>query len=601
MRLDGHALGLHVGVGPKIERRVRGQQDRFEQGSDVDALLRRDVDEHGVAAVLLGDQPVLGELLADLLRVRTLLVDLVHRDHDRHLGRLRVVDRFHRLRHDAVVGGDHDHRDVRGLRTTSTHGGERLVTRGVDEGDQALVVLELRADLVSADVLGDATGLALVHVRLTDRVEQARLTVVDVTHDGHDRRPCLEVDLLARVLTEGDVERVEQLAVLLLGADHLHDVVHLRAEELEHLVGHGLRRGDHLAEVEQHLHQRSRVGVDLVGEVGQRGAAGEANGLAAALGEADAADRRRLHVLHVLLALLALGLASALARPAGTPEGTRRTAASAAATGTATAATETAATCRGTATATGTETATGTAAAATGATAEATATAAATGTAAETAATATGAATSAATGPATRTARRAATAAAGRPRGPGRHHAGVGPRGHVARVRARTGRSRTATRTARGATLTGTSGALATRRTRATGARTCRTGGRSAAADAERVVADPRRARTGLGRLGPRRDHGATLRRLVFLLLLFLHLLRGGRGGLDLGGRGLLHRLRLGLRGRLGAGTRTGRARLGGRLALGRGLTAVRARSPSWPRARAWSPRARAAEPLGPG
>jgi hypothetical protein len=58
-------------------------------------------------------------------------------------GRLRVVERLDRLRHDAVVGRDHQDRDVGGLRTAGTHGGERLVTRGVDEGDHALVAVDL--------------------------------------------------------------------------------------------------------------------------------------------------------------------------------------------------------------------------------------------------------------------------------------------------------------------------------------------------------------------------------------------------------------------------------------------------------------------------
>ena len=44
------------------------------------------------------------------------LVDLVDRDHDRHVGRLRVVERLDRLRHHAVVGRDHEDRDVGGLR-----------------------------------------------------------------------------------------------------------------------------------------------------------------------------------------------------------------------------------------------------------------------------------------------------------------------------------------------------------------------------------------------------------------------------------------------------------------------------------------------------
>ena len=43
-------------------------------------------------------------------------------------------------------------------------------------------------DLVRGDVLRDATGLAGRDARLADRVEQRRLAVVDVTHDGDDRR-----------------------------------------------------------------------------------------------------------------------------------------------------------------------------------------------------------------------------------------------------------------------------------------------------------------------------------------------------------------------------------------------------------------------------
>ena len=53
VRLDGHTLGLHIGVGPQVQRGVGGQHDRLEQRFDVGALLGRDVDEHGVAAEVL--------------------------------------------------------------------------------------------------------------------------------------------------------------------------------------------------------------------------------------------------------------------------------------------------------------------------------------------------------------------------------------------------------------------------------------------------------------------------------------------------------------------------------------------------------------------
>ena len=46
-----------------------------------------------------------------------------------------------------------------------------------------------RRYLVGTDVLGNAAGLSGGDVRLPDLVEQRRLAVVDVAHDGHHRRP----------------------------------------------------------------------------------------------------------------------------------------------------------------------------------------------------------------------------------------------------------------------------------------------------------------------------------------------------------------------------------------------------------------------------
>ncbi len=335
MRFDRHTLGLHVGVGPQVEGGVGGQQHRLFQRLDVGALLGGDVDEHGVAAEVLGDEAVLGELRTDLGRIGTFLIDLVDRHHDRHIGGLRVVDRLHRLRHHAVVGGDHQDRDVGGLRAAGTHGGERLVARGVDEGDRPRRAVEIDDDLVGTDVLGDAACLFLTDVGLTDGVQQSGLAVVDVTHHGDHRRTTLQIGLVALVLAVGEVEGLQQFAVLVLGADDLHDVVHLAAEQFERLVTHRLGGRDHLAEIEQCLHQRRRVRVDLLGEVGQRRAAGEPDGLAVAVRQPHAADDRRLHVL-VLGAFCPLRLTPASWRTAGTAE---RACGTAALTGTASAAT----------------------------------------------------------------------------------------------------------------------------------------------------------------------------------------------------------------------------------------------------------------------
>src|SRR6516165_1448178 len=101
VRLDRDALRVLVGVGPQVQLRVGGQDDRLQQGVDARALPGRDVHEQGGAAELLGHQAILGELGAHPGRVRSLLVDLVDRHDDRHRRRLGVVERLGGLRLDA--------------------------------------------------------------------------------------------------------------------------------------------------------------------------------------------------------------------------------------------------------------------------------------------------------------------------------------------------------------------------------------------------------------------------------------------------------------------------------------------------------------------
>ena len=66
------------------------------------------------------------------------------------------------------------------LAPRDAHGGERLVARGVDEGD---AVAGGQLHLIGADMLGDAAGLAGRHVGGAQRVQQRGLAVVDMAHD----------------------------------------------------------------------------------------------------------------------------------------------------------------------------------------------------------------------------------------------------------------------------------------------------------------------------------------------------------------------------------------------------------------------------------
>ena len=223
VRLDDEAGGLGVGVGLELQH-VGLEDDRLQHVVDVQALLGRHLHEHVGAAPLLGNDAVFHQLLAHAVGVRARLVDLVDGHHDGHLGRLRVVDGLDGLRHDAVVGGHHQHDDVGDLGAAGAHGRERLVARRVDERDLLAVDLHHRR----ADMLGDAAGLAGHDARVADGVQKRRLAVVDMAHDGDHGRAGLEVLVLV----------VVHHRVLLLRRHDAHLAAHVVGDELDQLVAH---------------------------------------------------------------------------------------------------------------------------------------------------------------------------------------------------------------------------------------------------------------------------------------------------------------------------------------------------------------------------
>ena len=76
------------------------------------------------------------------------------------------------------------------------------MTRGVNKGDGTIDALVSGVNLVSTDVLSNSTGFASHHVCISNRVQKLGLTVVNVTHNGDDWRPCLKV-LVILVLNTG--------------------------------------------------------------------------------------------------------------------------------------------------------------------------------------------------------------------------------------------------------------------------------------------------------------------------------------------------------------------------------------------------------------
>ena len=259
--LNDHALGRAVRIGPEVEQ-LGLQQDGLQQLVDAGPLERRDLDLQRLARHALDDHLVLQEIGAHALRIGARLVHLVDGDDHRHLGRLGVVDRLHRLRHHAVVGGDHQNHDVRDLGAARPHGGERLVTRRVDERDGLAAG---GRHLIGADMLGDAAGLALGDVGLADGVEERGLAVVDVPHDGDDGRAWQQglVDIGGAgeaFLDVGLGHALGRMAELAhdqlgrVGVDRVVDLVHRalahqEPDDVDGALGHAvgeLLDGDHL-------------------------------------------------------------------------------------------------------------------------------------------------------------------------------------------------------------------------------------------------------------------------------------------------------------------------------------------------------------------
>jgi len=100
------------------------------------------------------------------------------------------------LRHHAIVGGDDQHDDVRHVRPAGAHRAEGGVAGRVEESDLLQLVLALGmgdGDGVGANVLGNAAGFARGDVGFANHIKQRGLAVVNMTHDGHDRRAQFQV------------------------------------------------------------------------------------------------------------------------------------------------------------------------------------------------------------------------------------------------------------------------------------------------------------------------------------------------------------------------------------------------------------------------
>jgi len=189
LRFDDVAFRRHLGTGFQFHD-FSLQKNHLEQR--VEAFLRRsrNFDGDRFAAPGFGTEPLFLQLLLHAVGIGSRQIAFVDGDDDRDLRRLGMIDRLDGLRHDPVVGGHDQYRDIRHVGATGTHLRKRLMAGRIQESDG----LALRQrNHARADVLRDSTALVRHDIRLANRVQQRGLAVIDMPHHGDDRRSRLEV------------------------------------------------------------------------------------------------------------------------------------------------------------------------------------------------------------------------------------------------------------------------------------------------------------------------------------------------------------------------------------------------------------------------
>ena len=150
-------------------------------------MLGINIDKHCVATVFLRHQTIFGHLATYAIRIGGFLIDLRNSNDNRNIRSLRVVNSFHRLRHNTVIGSDHNNSQVCRFSTTCTHSGKCFVTWGINKSDNASASIHRQTYLVSTDMLGNSTRFVLTYISTTNGIQQTGLAVVNMAHDGDNR------------------------------------------------------------------------------------------------------------------------------------------------------------------------------------------------------------------------------------------------------------------------------------------------------------------------------------------------------------------------------------------------------------------------------
>ena len=146
---------------------LRLKHHRFQQLVDSLSGLCRHIDEQSVATPVFGYHIELRQLSANARRVGIFPVDLIDCNDDWNTGRARMLDRFLRLWHDAIVGSNDENDDIGDLCTTGPHTGKRSMARRIEKRHRSPV----RIHMVRADMLRNAASLAGSNLRAANVIE----------------------------------------------------------------------------------------------------------------------------------------------------------------------------------------------------------------------------------------------------------------------------------------------------------------------------------------------------------------------------------------------------------------------------------------------
>ena len=171
-------------IGAQIQD-FRLQRNRFQQLIQIDLLGCRNLNFLGFAAQAFHHDFVLQQFLLHAFGLHAGLVDFIDRHNQRHIGGAGMADGFYRLRHDTIISGDNQHHHIGHRCTTRAHGGEGFMARCINEGH---TIPGGDRDLIGANMLGDATRFMCHHICLAQRVQKAGFAVIDMAHNGHNRR-----------------------------------------------------------------------------------------------------------------------------------------------------------------------------------------------------------------------------------------------------------------------------------------------------------------------------------------------------------------------------------------------------------------------------